>query len=377
MNNKLQDSVTSHETTVSETSKASSISGAKKKCYGLLFSCFKVNRKRQSKENFVRYEPKEYDYIVEKLVVKRVPFVFFTISENALETKSDVCNEDTQKSLATAEVNTIYSTGSETHSLLYCSDKLNGNMEIPNKCLHFGANMTALNERDKRSILSTNYNTKITKLMNTMSSLHPNLKECKNIPKNNKISSKEVKEIAFIQEILNRNDNSQIQETFTSFPTTSVQDSFLMKKELKDLKSPMFKSKKEQKSYNLKEVQGMYTNEPQDDDNAQNNKTFIAQPVQNVFYNFANFKKTIIDTNQLSVENCNLEHTNIKSQINNRLSYNQQMYVNKSKLLVDNIINTDPSNITLRWKIIVRHYKPKTLHYSKDSQQITKYCNIN
>lgn len=146
---------------------------------------------------------------------------------------------------------------------------------------------------------------------------------------------------------------------------------------MKDLKSPMFKSKKEQKSYNLKEVQGMYTNEPQDDDNAQNNKTFIAQPVQNVFYNFANFKKTIIDTNQLSVENCNLEHTNIKSQINNRLSYNQQMYVNKSKLLVDNIINTDPSNITLRWKIIVRHYKPKTLHYSKDSQQITKYCNIN
>ncbi|XP_043257966.1 uncharacterized protein LOC122400507 [Colletes gigas] len=284
----------SQKSAVSKLSKTDSDSGVKKKCYQLLFSCFKDSHKKRSKEN-VDYEPKECDYIVEKLIVKRVPFIFFTIPEDTLETKIDDCSKDTKEPLTSV---------SKTQSLSYYTDRLNRNKstEIPNKYLHSDANMTAFHEENK-STLSTNYDTRITKLRNTTSSMHPSLKECKR----------------------------------------SWKDTYMDKLQGSD----------------------------------QSNKTFVAQPVQDMFYNFTKFRQKIMDSNRLNVEDYNLKYMDIKSQSNDRLLHNQKIAAYESKLLAKNILNTNQSNRKLRWKIIVKHYKPETLHYSKGSREADNYFNTN
>ena len=104
-----------------------------------------------------------------------------------------------------------------------------------------------------------------------------------------------------------------------------------MLSELKCLESSEMRSKNEQNIYNLRQVQNIYLGESQDD---------------NI-------------SNQLHVEDCNQEHANIKSQIHGRLQYNQQIFANEAKVLAETIANIDLSSITVKWKIIVKHHKPK------------------
>ncbi|XP_033195365.1 uncharacterized protein LOC117159544 [Bombus vancouverensis nearcticus] len=368
MSGKLQASASSHEIAVSSSSKASVISNPKanNKCFELFLSCFRINSKKESLEDIVNSNAKEYDYIVEKLIVKRVPFIFFSMSENALknkinpESKSNSIKDGLQ--LQTRS-NSTHSAVSETQSLLYYSNRFDPNMislQTSNKCLYFDKNTFTLNERNKKHTLSNDYHTRITELMNTMSSLHPDLKEherppkdcCSlNMPKNKSVMSAKMSLKGL------RNNIPQEQEIFKS--QSFIQEAFLKKKEFRNVDE--IKSKNDQKIYSLNQMEYMNL------DNLQANSSKIKkssiQSVHKVSCNSANFVQPIIDMNQMNIEN----KTN-----NRRLQYNHQSSIKQSKTLSENIVNTDPSSTILRWNIIIKHCKSKT--YS--SKKMRKYFNI-
>lgn len=206
MNDKLQPSFTSHEIPPSDSSRTSFESDTKPSCLKLFSSCFRVRRKKATAAVTVDHDAKEFDYVVEKLVVQRVPFLIVSIQGTALSSENDPTGEssNTSKEIDSArdngnsskevsdcreslrKVNNMYSTVSETQSLLYCSDRLNLNMiplDIPNKSLPSDIKATVLNERNRKRTLPDDYHSRIIELMNTMSSLHPDLKENERPPK--------------------------------------------------------------------------------------------------------------------------------------------------------------------------------------------------
>ncbi|XP_060820447.1 uncharacterized protein LOC132909557 [Bombus pascuorum] len=368
MSGKLQASASSHETAVSSSSKTSAISNPKanNKCFELFLSCFRINSKKESLEDIINNNAKEYDYIVEKLIVKRVPFIFFSISENALknkinpESKSNSIKDVLQ--LQTRS-NSTHSAVSETQSLLYYSNRFDPNMislQTSNKCLYFDKNTFTLNERNKRHTLSNDYHTRITELMNTMSSLHPDLKEHErppkdccplNMPKNKSVMSAKMSLKGL------RNNIPQEQEIFKS--KSFVQEAFLKKREFRNVDE--IKSKNDQKIFSLNQMEYMNL------DNLQTNSSKIKkssiQSVHKVSCKSANFVQPIIDMNQMNIEN---------KPNNRQLRYNHQSSINQSKTLSENIVNTNPSSTVLRWNIVIKHCKSKT--YS--SQKMRKYFNI-
>ncbi|XP_053978171.1 uncharacterized protein LOC128876102 [Hylaeus volcanicus] len=115
----------------------------------------------------------------------------------------------------------------------------------------------------------------------------------------------------------------------------------------------------------VKHVPFTFFTESQNNDTPKQNKAIITHSVQNMFYNFTNFQKAIVDRNQLNIGNYNLQHIDIKPQINNRLPCKQISA--DDEFLIENI-NTNESTITFRWKIIVKHYKPNVTNYSKSSE---------
>ncbi|XP_076686245.1 uncharacterized protein LOC143378398 [Andrena cerasifolii] len=258
MSNKLQDTALSNESVVSHSSKTSYASGARGNCFDSLLSCFKLTRKEESEENFTDYQHQNCDYIVEKLIVKRVPFDFVAVPADNLESKTDVHDRGIRKPVLVTEANTVYSSATKSGSL-------------------------------------------------------------------------DVAEIISSKRTSNKSNGSPMQGTFASFPVTFVPEFPLMKKGLEGLESSDMRSKIEQNVYNLRQVQNIYLGESQDD---------------NI-------------SNQLHVEDCHQEHANIKSQINGRLQYNQEIFANEAKVLAESIANIDLSSITVKWKIIVKHHKPK------------------
>lgn len=173
MSDRSQTSNSLQESAVSN-SQASSNCSVRQKCYKLFFSCFKNTYKGKSKEGTTNYDPNNYDYVVEKLVIKRVPFIFSGIPTNASEIRNDNFIKGIHKPII--KMNT-----SETQSILYCSEDLNENtvpVAIVNKSMKVDSNTVISNERNNKLTLSTNYDARIIELMNTLTNLHPDLKEC-------------------------------------------------------------------------------------------------------------------------------------------------------------------------------------------------------
>ncbi|XP_012340261.1 uncharacterized protein LOC105735055 [Apis florea] len=371
MSGKLKISVSSCETAISNSSRVSS--NTKTKCCQLFLSCFKINRKKESLEDIMDDNVKEYDYIVEKLVVKRVPFVLFSMPKNVLENKINSetrnnSNEETPQSQT--KLTTMYSTASETQSLLYYSDRFDQNisLDISNKCSHPDTNRALLNERNRKHTFSDNYHTRITELMNTLSSLHPNLKEEERPPKDpyplNISQNKSVLSTKMsLKEFLNKNNEHQMKQTFKS--QTFVQEPFLKKRESRNVNCSEINSKGDKGIYCLNQMKYITLDDFQD--NCASIEKPIIQSVHKISCNSTNFVKSIINTNQMNTED-------YKS-INNHLQWNHQSLVNQSKTLLENITKTDTSKIILRWNIILKHYKSKT-YSSKTSQKLSKYFNI-
>ncbi|XP_076645345.1 uncharacterized protein LOC143354853 [Halictus rubicundus] len=268
-NNKLRKPIISIKTEISDSSKNYSVSGTKGKCYKLFFSCFKVFREKNSQESILNDKSQECDYIVEKLVVKRVPFISFGSQEDTLETNSDQLDKKTERLSNATEENAMFFDASKTQSILYYYDSLNQNRitnNVPSKYLYFDRDMSELHERYKTSVLTTGYSSsRIKEITNTMSNLHSDLKECKKLPK-------------------------------ASCPLHISKD------------------------------------------------------------------KTIFGTSSLSKKIYNQNH--IKSSDSNELPCSWKIPTNKYKVLAENTASTDctdPSNITLRWKIIVKQYKPNVM----------------
>ncbi|XP_076245952.1 uncharacterized protein LOC143186266 [Calliopsis andreniformis] len=366
MSDKLQSSATLHEVTASDVSRATSTSSSRGKCFGSLFRCLKFNKKEQLKASFDNSEHKDYDYIVEKLVVKRVPFVFFKVPENISETNN--YQTDSLKPQILSETKTIPSNISETQSLYY-SDKLNQNTKptgITSK-LFLDANMSLLNEINKTNLTSSDYKAGIIELMNAMSSLHPDLKISErppkdplNIPKNKDMLSKDI-EANQSMKSLSKGDGMHVQQTFM-IPTIDVLDPNLIMKEKKCLRTSDIKLENDQKVYNLNHMQNTRLSESYDinDANNKNKEVHIAQPIENMFCNLPDLEKTI-NMNHLITEQHEHEGAKVKSETSSKLQYRQEQesFVNESKTLTENIVTSDLSPITLRWKIIIKHHKLK------------------
>ncbi|CAK9821387.1 hypothetical protein ANTRET_LOCUS124 [Anthophora retusa] len=316
-------------------------------------------------EDIVEDDVKEFDYVVEKLVVKRVPFVLFSVPRNTV-----YCTGKHRKnpSRSLINVNTIYSPASDTQSLLYYSDKFDQNIplfENPDKYLHLDANANALNGRNKNHMLPTDYHTRLIELMKTMSSLHPDLKEHErlpkdpcplNMPKNRSTSSTKT----YAKVLLDRDKESQKQKVFQSQTSNLNSKTLIKEKEVESVNSYGVKSNNEQKVYNLNQLQYVALDDLQHHGTFKSEK-FPIQPVQEISYNSANYTEPIIDVIQMNTEDSD-------NQINNV----HQSLVNESEIS-EKIVNPNPLRTVLKWKIIVKHYRPRT--FSKDSQEMTKYFN--
>ncbi|XP_031828979.1 uncharacterized protein LOC116425430 isoform X2 [Nomia melanderi] len=68
--------------------------------------------------------------------------------------------------------------------------------------------------------------------------------------------------------------------------------------------------------------------------------------------------KTIFNPNSLNVKDNVQEH--IKLLVNNELQHNWKTFANEYKVLTEKTASIDPSNIKLRWKVIIKQYKSKT-----------------
>ncbi|XP_029052815.1 uncharacterized protein LOC114880699 isoform X2 [Osmia bicornis bicornis] len=320
MSDQLQTSNNLQESAVSN-SQASSSCSIKRKCYKLFFSCFKNTYKGKSKEGTTNYNSNNYDYIVEKLVIKRVPFIFSGILTNASEIRNDNFIKDVEKPLI--KMNT-----SETQSILYCSEDLNENtipVAIVNKSMKVDSNTVISNEINNKLTLSTNYDARIIELINTLTSLHPDLKECEKWIKDPCCSN-----IHTPKSILARN---------------TEQITPINNKEFGDAKS-IIKSKNKQKIYYSR--QHTYLNEFQGND-----KEPFIQSDQGIFHSLKSLTK-FIDPNQLNRENSNQK----LKQIKNNSQHNQLALKNESKVLGESIINNNNTlDTALRWKITVKHFK--------------------
>lgn len=228
MINKLQSSITLHKVAASDSLKAdsaSSTSSIRENCFGSFFSCFKLSRKKECMKYFGDSEDQDYGYIVEKLIIKRVPFASFGMPKNILEIETNSCEDNFLKQQVLTEGNTKHPNISGTPSLLYYSDSLNQNTSV-------------LNKRKQMNALLPDCNDRIAELMNTMISLHPDLKDSERPPKDpcplNKSKQKSVSledftEITSSEKSLNRSDRSNVQQTFM-MPLTDTLKTNLMRK---------------------------------------------------------------------------------------------------------------------------------------------------
>ncbi|CAK9813355.1 hypothetical protein ANTPLA_LOCUS7808 [Anthophora plagiata] len=350
---------------VSNSTTATSLSDTRNNCFDLFRSCFQGIRRNESLEDIVEDDVKEFDYVVEKLVVKRVPFMLLSMPRNTV-----YCTGKPSKnpSRSLMNVNTIYSPASDTQSLLYYSDKFDQNnplFENPDKCSHFDGNENELNERYKNRMLPNDYHTRLKELMKTMSSLHPDLKEHErlpkdpcplNMPKNRSTSSTKT----YAKVLLDRDKESQEQKVFQSRTSNLNPKTLLKEKEDESVSSYGVKSNNEQKVYNLNQLQYVALDDLQHHGTF-NSEKFLVQPVQEISCNSANYTEPVIDVVQMNREDSD-------SQINNV----HQSLVNESEIS-EKIVNTNPSNTVLKWKIVVKHCRPRT--FSKESQEMTKYFN--
>ncbi|OAD56400.1 hypothetical protein WN48_03404 [Eufriesea mexicana] len=367
MSGKLKIYINSQETTISNSLRTRSVPSVKTTCCELFLSCFRIIHKRKSIKNIMNNNVKEYDYVVEKLIVNRVPFILFSIPKSTVECKINSkskrnSNNNVLESLT--KLNTIYSP--ETQSLLYYSDRFDQNilsLNTANKCSHFNTNTAILNEKIKKCTLFKGYHTKITEFMNVISNLCLDLEEHEKLPKDpcffNIIKSMNVISTKMsLKGFLKRNNHHEKEKAFKS--RIFIQEPFLKKRESSEIKP-----RNKHEIYNVKQMEYVSLNDYQDNFVSKNKKP-IAKSVHEISYNSANFVKSIINIHSINAED--------NKPINNHLKYNHQFLINRTKILSENIANSNP--LILRWNIIIKHYKGKT-YSSNISQKMNKYFNIN
>ncbi|KAK1138149.1 hypothetical protein K0M31_002631 [Melipona bicolor] len=231
MSDKLQTTgiaTTSHETAVSGSSKVNSFSDGKtnNKRFKLFSSCFGTGSKTESLEDVVNDNIKRRcDYVVEKLVVKRVPFVLFSTSENISEDKIQSLQSKNNSNgnvipRSPTKLNTTYSGTLKIQSLLHHSDRFDSDtapLRVSNKRLHFDKNIS--DKRNKIDTLSNNCRNKISESTNTTNGLYPDLREREEkAPKDPSLNMSKNKSLTFSEislKGLNKNNTSLVQEAFS------------------------------------------------------------------------------------------------------------------------------------------------------------------
>nr|XP_012134763.1 PREDICTED: uncharacterized protein LOC105661788 isoform X2 [Megachile rotundata] len=314
MSNQLQTSTSLQKTAVSNSQKKNSNFSVKRKCYELFFSCFKNVHKREFNED-INHHFNKYDYIVEKLVVKRVPSIFLEISVSASETNDENFIKNIQPSLV--KMNTVDPNKSKSQPLIHSSKDSNDNTipaNVVNNSLKIDSNIIIPNKSNNKLASPINHDTSVIELMNSLTSLHPDLKECERPPKdpcplitpiNETELSGNTEKIPSITRFSSNSNASQKQEMMKS--KTYVLEPFLLQKEFGDVKSPVMKSKNKQRIYYS--IHDTYFNEFQDNYTCNKKETFVVQRDQD-------------------------NSTEKFKQILNKLQQNQQVLTNESKVLV-------------------------------------------
>ncbi|KAM0725627.1 hypothetical protein ACS0PU_008353 [Formica fusca] len=152
------------------------------KCFKALFCCF---RRESNAREIVRYDPDGYDYIVEKLVVKRVPLALFAIPADLADRRrlDDATSDDiSQSSSLSAFGGNNLSANAVTRGTYPTSTRMDRPVydSAANKVLRSDTNKNqdlSLDGQAKSSIWKQG-------ILNRFSALHPDLKEFERPSKN-------------------------------------------------------------------------------------------------------------------------------------------------------------------------------------------------
>lgn len=158
-------------------------------CRSFLSCCFKRNRRQIISKQFTEDidTPEYYDYIVEKLVIKRVPISLFAMSHDTYgkEKEPEDCDCERNKSPKVSQsTKNIYSIAPATNSSVFYADENNepGPSGFMNgaKILRFSPNDNdRLKSYNEKPIIHEN----AIQLLDRFTALHPNLKESERAPK--------------------------------------------------------------------------------------------------------------------------------------------------------------------------------------------------
>ncbi|KAL6427592.1 hypothetical protein ACFW04_008815 [Cataglyphis niger] len=302
------------------------------KCFKALFCCFK--RESNARE-IVKYDPYEYDYIVEKLVVKRVPLALFVIPADLADRRrcDDAMSDDISPSSSlSAFGGNNFSANAITHKTYPTSTRMNRSV------YDSAANKTLRSDINKNQDLSLDDQAKslIWKqgILNRFNvSLHPDLKEFERSSKNppNFPRSK----LSFAEDISVTSNTKTDISSRSSTSSITVQDDVSTREDFARLGS-VLKSERNDKSQAKKK-----------DIEKDRNKFVLGR---NRRYIVSPFR----------IKRDSLDLTKPKNVVGDfgvdgkSLAYIQESVEEKSSELVKNSKDCDLQSNTVRWRITIR-----------------------
>ncbi|XP_012226882.2 uncharacterized protein [Linepithema humile] len=306
----------------------------------MLFCCFK--RERLHEKEIIECDPEEYDYVVEKLVIKRVPLALFAIpadfSDRRKRDVSVISNDISQST---------------------CLSILDGNNSAVNAVVR-DKGLTSM----KTAMGRTAYDPAVKKTLDRsknenlvrkrFSGLNPDLKKLKGSPKDplNFSQSKQ----SFAEDISEVESSTKSTVSSKSTSSLTTQDNLSTRGESACRVSNNsffgFWNRRNMKTQTeedvLKQLQNVSSGKNQDNFIPGWNRKYIVSPFRVQRGSFDLTKPKSVDGDF---------GVNVKS-----LKYIKEPLENKSELAENSKDHDSRSNTAVRWRITVRHQRPNAEH---------------
>ena len=366
-----------------------------------IFNCCFSNPPISSVETPPDLNPNEYDYIVEKLVIKRVPIALFATPQDLYDyriKKNASPISDSQRGFSIdPPVNS---------SLFYTSSTAPVSgfpKSSPSKSLRFTRNEAIFDE----SLLPTTsgYKEEVGRrfrdadILNKFTALHPNLKESErapkdpcplNVSKSRRSLAEEISEIAATKENSNSHYDRARNETVTADSAYKAQPGPSNETATREIPT---RDKTEQTSsgrsscfpFGWMTFDSRENHETKDNDNSRNDtdpanhsqgQNYTVAPVQ-VHYESPNMQsiRKIMKGHQFGVEKKTINQKSLqnrKSRENlNDSSSREKRKISKEKpKFVPEVSKIDTvAAPTIRWKIIIKHHPPEIIPKTSDTAE--------
>ncbi|XP_043275250.1 uncharacterized protein [Venturia canescens] len=381
-------------------------------CPSFFTRCFKKNHRRR-REVVNKPYPEEpetreiYDYIVEKLVIKRVPISLFAMSHDTYdtETKSEDCGCEKNTSTKVGQsTKSVYSIAPAANSLFYIAGKSEpstSGFTSNGKMLRFTPNENdQLESYNDNAIIRQN----LTKKLDKFTALHPNLKESERVPKDpcplntasksRRSLAEEISEISSTTKIETSGSSNITKDTSTNEATNknnvkfngpSGSSSVSRNQEIPTRDKPETTETSSNRSRNENiscfpfgrryfESRNHEVNDP--DDTAIKNTNYTIAPVQ-VHYNspnLMNIRKSIKKNLPIEKSSSNLDHSIVNTSTENQEIENPKTCDSCETSERPEISNDQKADnlagTTLRWKIIIKHHPPENPKKIDKKEQI-------